>query len=95
MRDKKLEEMRQDYENIKIPAELRQRVEAGIRQAKEGRVRGGGKRCCDRHIPRKYSHRRNSRQRAEKTRRTKNITSTGIAEYAAGHTVNSNGCSNI
>ncbi len=35
MRDKKLEEMRQDYENIKIPAELRQRVEAGIRQAKE------------------------------------------------------------
>lgn len=35
MRDKKLEEMRQNYENIKIPAELRQRVEAGIRQAKE------------------------------------------------------------
>ncbi len=35
MRDKKLEEMRQDYENIKIPAELRQRVEAVIRQAKE------------------------------------------------------------
>lgn len=35
MRDKKLEEMRKDYENIKIPAELRQRVEAGIRQAKE------------------------------------------------------------
>lgn len=35
MRDKRLEEMRKDYENIKIPAELRQRVEAGIRQAKE------------------------------------------------------------
>lgn len=35
MRDKKLEEMRQDYENIKIPADLRQRVETGIRQAKE------------------------------------------------------------
>ena len=35
MKDKRLEEMRQDYENIKIPAELRQRVEAGIRQAKE------------------------------------------------------------
>ena len=35
MRDKKLEEMRQNYENIKIPAELRQRVETGIRQAKE------------------------------------------------------------
>ncbi len=35
MRDKKLEEMRQDYEHIRIPEELRQRVEAGIRQAKE------------------------------------------------------------
>ena len=35
MRDKKLEEMRQDYENVKIPAQLRERVEAGIRQAKE------------------------------------------------------------
>lgn len=35
MRDKKLKEMRQDYENIKIPTDLRQRVEAGIRQAKE------------------------------------------------------------
>lgn len=35
MKDKKLEEMRNDYENIRIPAELRQRVEAGIRQAKE------------------------------------------------------------
>ena len=35
MRDKKLEEMRQNYENVKIPAQLRERVEAGIRQAKE------------------------------------------------------------
>lgn len=35
MRDDKLEEIRQDYENIRIPQELRQRVEAGIRQAKE------------------------------------------------------------
>lgn len=35
MKDKKLEEMRNDYENIRIPAELRQRVEAGIRQANE------------------------------------------------------------
>ncbi len=35
MRDKRLEEMRQDYENIRIPEELRERVEAGIRQAKE------------------------------------------------------------
>lgn len=35
MRGKKLEEMRQDYENIRIPKELRERVEAGIRQAKE------------------------------------------------------------
>lgn len=34
MNEKKLEEMKQDYENIKIPMELRQRVEAGIRQAK-------------------------------------------------------------
>lgn len=34
MNEKKLEKMKQDYENIKIPQELRQRVEAGIRQAK-------------------------------------------------------------
>ena len=34
MNEKKLEEMKQDYEHIKIPKELRQRVEAGIRQAK-------------------------------------------------------------
>ena len=35
MRDKRLEEMKQDYENIRIPKELRQRVEMGIREAKE------------------------------------------------------------
>lgn len=35
MKDKRLEEMKQDYENIRIPKELRQRVEAGIREAKE------------------------------------------------------------
>lgn len=35
MSEKKLEEMKQDYENIKIPEELRQRVAEGIRQAKE------------------------------------------------------------
>lgn len=35
MRDKKLEEMRQDYKNIRIPEELRERVETGISQAKE------------------------------------------------------------
>lgn len=35
MRDKRLEEMREDYENIRIPKELRQRVEMGIREAKE------------------------------------------------------------
>lgn len=35
MRDNKLEEIRQDYENIRIPKELRERVEAGILQAKE------------------------------------------------------------
>ncbi len=34
MNEKKLEEMKQDYEHIKIPKDLRQRVEAGIRQAK-------------------------------------------------------------
>lgn len=34
MNEKKIEEMKQVYENIKIPKELRQRVEAGIRQAK-------------------------------------------------------------
>lgn len=35
MSEKKLEEMKQDYENIKLPEELRQRVAEGIRQAKE------------------------------------------------------------
>lgn len=35
MNEKKLEEMKQDYENIKLPEELRQRVAEGIRQAKE------------------------------------------------------------
>lgn len=35
MKDKKMEEMKNDYENIRIPAELRQRVEASIQQAKE------------------------------------------------------------
>lgn len=35
MKDKRLEEMKQDYENIRIPKELRQRVETGIREAKE------------------------------------------------------------
>ena len=35
MRDKKLENIRQDYGNIRIPEELLQRVEAGIQQAKE------------------------------------------------------------
>ena len=35
MKDKRLEEMRQDYENINIPEKLRERVETGIRQAKE------------------------------------------------------------
>lgn len=35
MNEKKLEEMKQDYKNIKIPEELRQRVAEGIRQAKE------------------------------------------------------------
>ena len=30
-----MEEMREDYENIRIPKELRQRVEMGIREAKE------------------------------------------------------------
>ena len=35
MNEKKLEEMKQNYENIKIPEELRQRVAEGIRQAKE------------------------------------------------------------
>lgn len=35
MKDKRLEEMKQDYENIRIPKELRQRVEMGIREAKE------------------------------------------------------------
>lgn len=34
MNEKKLEEMKQDYKHIKIPKDLRQRVEAGIRQAK-------------------------------------------------------------
>lgn len=35
MKDKRLEEMKQDYENIRIPKELRQRVETGIQEAKE------------------------------------------------------------
>lgn len=35
MSKKKLEEMKQDYENIRLPEELRQRVAEGIRQAKE------------------------------------------------------------
>lgn len=35
MRDKRLEEMKQDYENIRIPEELKKRVEMGIREAKE------------------------------------------------------------
>lgn len=35
MRNKKLEKMRQDYKNIRIPEELRERVETGISQAKE------------------------------------------------------------
>ena len=37
MRDKKLEEMRQNYENVKIPAQLRERVEAGSLTSKEDR----------------------------------------------------------
>ncbi len=35
MKDKRLEEMKQDYETIRIPAELRRRVELGIEKAKE------------------------------------------------------------
>lgn len=35
MKDKGLEKMKQDYEEIHIPRELRQRVEMGIHQAKE------------------------------------------------------------
>ncbi len=35
MKDKRLEEMKQDYETIRIPKELRQRVEMGIRKAKD------------------------------------------------------------
>ncbi|MCI8375658.1 MAG: DUF3298 and DUF4163 domain-containing protein [Lachnospiraceae bacterium] len=35
MKDKRLEEMRQDYKNIRIPKELKGRVDAGIRKAKE------------------------------------------------------------
>lgn len=38
MKDKRLEEMKQDYENIRIPKELRQRVETGIREAKEEKI---------------------------------------------------------
>ena len=34
MKDNRLEAMKNDYENIKIPAELRQRVEESIQQAK-------------------------------------------------------------
>lgn len=37
MRDKRLTEMKQDYENIRIPEELRKRVEMGIQEAKEDR----------------------------------------------------------
>ena len=35
MKDERLENMRQDYEHIRIPDNLRQRVDAGIQQAKE------------------------------------------------------------
>lgn len=35
MKDERLKEMKQDYETIRIPEELRQRVEQGIRMAKE------------------------------------------------------------
>lgn len=35
MKDKRLEEMKMEYENIEIPAELKSRVSMGIQQAKE------------------------------------------------------------
>lgn len=35
MKDERLENMRQDYKHIRIPDNLRQRVDAGIQQAKE------------------------------------------------------------
>lgn len=35
MKDERLKEMKQDYETIRIPEELRQRVEMGIQRAKE------------------------------------------------------------
>ena len=38
MNEKKLEAMKQDYENIKIPADLRQRVMTGIQQAEEDKM---------------------------------------------------------
>mgnify|MGYP000730088199 FL=1 len=37
MKDERLEKMKQEYEEIRIPAELRQRVEAGIEKGKEER----------------------------------------------------------
>ena len=35
MKDERLEKMKQEYEEIRIPAELRRRVEAGIQKGKE------------------------------------------------------------
>ena len=35
MKDERLNKMNQEYHEIPIPAELRQRVEAGIREAKK------------------------------------------------------------
>ena len=37
MKDERLEKMKKEYEEIRIPAELRQRVEAGIEKGKEER----------------------------------------------------------
>ena len=41
MRDKKLEEMRQDYENVKIPAQLRERVDKTVSEAGRTAVTAG------------------------------------------------------
>ena len=39
MKDERLNKMNQEYHELPIPAELHQRVEAGIREAKKNRKR--------------------------------------------------------
>ena len=47
MKDKRLEEMKMEYENIEIPATLKSRVSMGIQQAKEeNQQESGRQRSC-------------------------------------------------